>query len=98
MNIDELWEAFIENDMKLTLKIQSEEAVEMVRKGLSNYKHRLYSKDPEMEELFGVWRFKFELREKLDAQGEVLHWQLHITTTQDDRPTLDVEIVEEGDK
>ncbi len=94
MHIDELWEAFIEHDMKLTLKVQSQETVDLVRRGLSNYKHKLYAKDPEIEELFGSWRFKFEVVEKAYADRET-SWQLKISTTQEDKSSLPIEIVEE---
>lgn len=104
MNIEDIWDAFLANDMKLTLRIQTEEGVELTKKYLSAYKHRLYARDPELVELLGQWKFSYDASEVNKPKGKpttsiktigATYWRLRITAITQDKPELGIEIIEE---
>jgi len=62
--IPDIWEAFLQAEDKLVLKIQTPEAVEQIKAALSTYKSRALLRDESLAGSLGKFQFDFHTQRK----------------------------------
>ena len=93
VTIPDLWDAFLEADDNLKLKVGSIDSANRIKSALSTYKTRLLQNDPGLAEDIGKFQFDFTI----SKNGSLVILEIGMKRTKA-RAILDVEIIEEREQ
>jgi len=94
VTIPDLWEAFLQAEDKLILKVQTYEACSQLKRNLSTYKNRILRKDTELAGVLGKFTFDYEITEIQEEGKDRGKWIMSIGMKRSRaKPRMEVEIL-----
>lgn len=90
LTVPDLWDAFLEAEGPLKLRVSSVENADRIKSALSTYKTRILKKDRDLAEVLGKFHFDF----KTTSNGGKVILEIGMKRNKA-KPRMDIEIINE---